>query len=127
MSLPRQFSVFFGVGVVALIVDYATMVLLKQVFGLDPALAVAFSYIVGGIISYILNRRHTFETDRSHVQAGWRFATVMIVGFSLTVLFEYLFADVLGLQYFVARVLTTGIVFFWNFVAHRGWTFSASR
>jgi putative flippase GtrA len=127
MSFPRQISMFFGVGVAAFVVDYGTLVILRQVFGLDPVWGALAGYMAGGILSYTLNRRHTFETGRSHVEAGWRFATVMAVGFSLTGLFMYLFADRLGLPYLGARVLTTGLVFFWNFIAHRGWTFSAPR
>ncbi|HWG06120.1 MAG TPA: GtrA family protein [Beijerinckiaceae bacterium] len=127
MSFRRQFSSFFGVSLAAFVVDYGTLVLLRQAFGLDPVWGALAGYIAGGILSYALNRRHTFETDRSHAEAGWRFAVVMAVGFSLTGLFMYLFADRLGVPYIVARLLTTGLVFIWNFLAHRSWTFSASR
>ena len=127
MAFRRQFSRFFGVSLAAFVVDYGTLVVLRQVFGLDPVLGALAGYVAGGILSYILNRRHTFETDRTHAEAGWRFAAVMAVGFSLTGLFMYVFADRLALPYLGARVLTTGLVFVWNFLVHRGWTFSATR
>jgi putative flippase GtrA len=127
MSLRRQFSRFFSVSLAAFVVDYGTLVILREGFGLDPVWGALAGYILGGILSYTLNRRHTFETDRTHVEAGWRFAVVMAVGFTLTGLFMYLLADRLGLPYLGARVLTTGLVFCWNFIAHRGWTFSAAR
>ena len=75
MPFPRQFSMFFGVGVAALVVDYGTLVILRQVFGLDPVWGALAGYLAGGILSYTLNRRHRLETDRSHVEAGFRFST----------------------------------------------------
>ena len=78
-------------------------------------------------VNYLLNRAHTFATDRDHVQAGWRFASVMAVGFSLTGLFMWIFAEKLEIPYLIARVITTGIVFCWNFAAHKMWTFGERR
>jgi putative flippase GtrA len=127
MSLRRQFSTFLSVSVAAFVVDYGTLIILRQAFGLDPVWGALAGYVAGGILSYALNRRHTFETERSHAEAGWRFAAVMVVGFSLTGLFMYVFADRFEMPYIAARVLTTGLVFCWNFVAHRGWTFAAAR
>ena len=50
-----------------------------QVF--QPVPATLCGYLVGGVIGYLLNRRHTFASDRPHAEAGWRFALVTFVGF----------------------------------------------
>jgi putative flippase GtrA len=33
----------------------------------------------------------------------------------------------MGLPPMVARMLSTGIVFFWNYLAHKMWTFAEKR
>ena len=124
MSLSRQISTFFGVGVVSTIADYGTLVFLRELFGVNAVYGALAGYIVGGIVNYLLNRAHTFATDRDHVQAGWRFASVMVVGFSLTGLFMWLFTEKLAIPYLGARVVPTGIVFCWNVAAHKLWTFA---
>ena len=123
MRLPRQISTFFGVGLVSIVADYGVFALLTEVFAVNPVMAAQAGYLVGGLVNYILNRAHTFTTDRSHMQAGLRFAGVMAVGFSLTSLFMWIFTRQIGLPGIVARVITTGIVFCWNFGAHKMWTF----
>ena len=123
MSLPRQISTFFGVGLVSIVADYGVFALLSEVFAVNPVMAAQAGYLVGGLVNYLLNRAHTFTTDRSHVQAGLRFAGVMVVGFSLTSLFMWIFTQQIGIPGIVARVITTGIVFCWNFGAHKLWTF----
>lgn len=127
MSLPRQISAFFGVGLVSIVADYGVFALVTEVFAVNPVTAALVGYLVGGLVNYLLNRAHTFPSDRDHVQAVWRFASVMAVGFSLTGLFMWIFAEKLEIPYLAARVITTGIVFCWNFGAHKLWTFGERR
>jgi putative flippase GtrA len=127
--LLNQISSFFGVGLAASIADYGTRFVALNMLGLRPTFAALTGYLVGGVLSYWLNRAHTFATRRSHAEAGWRFTVVMAVGFSLTYFFVWLFTDGLGLpksnwRDYGAFLVTTGIVFCWNFVAHKLWTFA---
>jgi putative flippase GtrA len=121
--LTRQFSAFFGVGVVAAVVHYGVLIGLVEAGGLDPVPATLLGYIAGGVVSYALNRRLTYASDRPHVEAGWRFAVVAAVGFGLTGAFMHGFTRWFGVPYLPAQVVTTGIVLFWSFVAHKLWTF----
>ncbi len=127
MPVLAQIFTFFGVGVAATIADWGTFFLLDHYLGVPNVYAALMSYCCGGIVSYTLNRSHTFDSERTHLEAGWRFASVMTVGFSLTGLFVWLFADRMNLPPMVARALATGIVFFWNYVAHKIWTFGEVR
>ena len=122
-QLSRQFAVFSGVGVVAAVVHYGVLVSLVEAGGIDPVPATLVGYVAGGVVSYLLNRRLTYASDRPHGEAGWRFAVVAAVGFVLTWAFMHAFTGWLGAPYLPAQVATTGIVLFWSFVAHKLWTF----
>jgi putative flippase GtrA len=125
MSLRRQFSSFVLVGVIATAAHYLVLISLKELAHWDVIPATLSGYCVGGTISYVLNRRHVFDSDRSHAEAGWRFATVAGVGFFLTAGLMYLFVVAWGAPYLSAQVVTTGLVMFWSFAANRYWTFRA--
>ena len=112
-AIGRQFAAFFGVGLVEGGVA-------------RPVPATLAGYVAGGLVSYALNRRHTYRSRRPHAEAGWRFALVALVGFGLTGGLMHAFTDVLGAPYLPAQVLTTGIVLLWSFAAHRLWTFGAA-
>ena len=122
-----QFLRFFGVGLASSLADYGSFVALKEAFGVPPVEGALIGYCLGGAVNYALNRAHTFETRRSHGQAGWRFAIVMAVGFGMTGLFMRFFILTLGWQYVAARLATTALVFGWNFIAHKLWTFAPPR
>jgi putative flippase GtrA len=49
---------------------------------------------------------------------------VAAVGFVLTGFLMHLLVDRLGVLYLAAQLVTTGIVLFWSFIAHKVWTFA---
>jgi len=127
LRLAHQFVRYAGVGAVATACHYATLIAAVEVGGASPVLAAMFGFLVGGSISYGLNRSWTFGSDRAHEAAVPRFAIVAFIGFLLTGAFMALLTGPLGLHYLLAQVTTTGLVMIWTFLGHRHWTFRASR
>jgi len=125
-ALSRQFGAFFGVGVVAAIVHYGLLIFLVELAGVRPVPATLCGYVAGGLVSYALNRRLTYASDRPHGEAAWRFAVVSLVGFVLTWACMQALIAWWGLPYLAAQLLTTGVVLFWSFLANKMWTFRAS-
>ncbi len=124
--LLRQFGAFFGVGLAAAVIHYGCLVALVEGGGSGPVPATLAGYVAGGMLSYTLNRRVTYESRRPHTEAGWRFAVVAGVGFLLTGAFMHAFTGWLSMPYLLAQLVTTGIVLFWSFLAHKLWTFGES-
>ena len=122
--ISRQFAAFSGVGLVAAVVHYGLLIALVEMARWGPVAATLLGYVAGGIVSYALNRRLTYGSDRPHAEATWRFAVVAFVGFLLTGLLMEAFTNALGAPYIPAQLVTTGIVLFWSFVANRLWTFA---
>jgi putative flippase GtrA len=122
--LLGQFTAFAGVGVIATSVHYALLVALVELAGLSAVTGALVGFCAGGLVSYVLNRRHTFHSERPHAEATWRFAVVVAVSFFLTYVFMTVFVSIAGIPYLLAQVATTGIVMMWGFAAHRAWTFA---
>lgn len=123
MTLSRQFTSFVVVGLAAAIVHFGALIGLVEAAGWAPEPATLAGYVGGGLVSYALNRRHTYASDRPHAEAGWRFALVAGVGFGLTFVFMWALHRWLGLHYLLAQIATTGAVLVWSFLAHKLWTF----
>lgn len=122
--IARQFSAFIIVGLIAAVAHYGTLIGLVEARIMGPVPATLLGFLAGAIVSYALNRRFAFASDRPHREAMWRFGVVSVVGFILTGLIMAVLTGPLAAPYLPAQVLTTGIVLFWNFLANRYWTFS---
>ena len=123
MSVFRQLASYASVGVVATLAHYAVLLTLVEGAGWRPVPATLHGYVVGGVVSYLLNRRHTFVSDRFHADAGWRFALVAFAGFCVTFAIMRLFVDIWGAPYLPAQVVTTVLVMFMTFAINKAWTF----
>jgi hypothetical protein len=75
------------------------------------------------VVSYWLNRTHTYASDRPHSEAGWRFALVAGVGFLITFAVMSSLVVRLALPYFPSQIATTLVVLVWSFLAHKFWSF----
>jgi putative flippase GtrA len=122
--LARQFAAFFGAGLAAAVAHYGLLILLVEKGGIHPVPATLAGYVAGGLVSYGLNRRHTYRSSRPHREATWRFAMVAFIGFLLTWLLMHILVDWIGGPYLPAQVVTTGVVMLWSFLAHKKWTFA---
>ena len=121
--LAHQFRRFVMVGFAAAIGHYAVLIGLVESGLATSVPATLAGYLVGGVISYLLLRRHAFASDRPHREAVWRFVLVASVGFVVTGFLMSLLHEGLGLHYLVAQVIVTGTVMLWSFIANRFWTF----
>lgn len=124
MTVNVQFKAFFIVGILAAIVHYSLLIALVEAVGWPPVAAALAGYVGGGAVSYGLNRRHTFASNRPHAEAGWRFALVAGIGFGLTWTAMHLLIDLAGIPYLFAQFGTTALVMVWSFAANKFWTFA---
>lgn len=122
--LTRQFTAFFGVGLAAAVIHYGLLILLVEGGGSHPVPATLAGYVGGGLVSYVLNRRHTYQSSRPHREATWRFALVAFVGFLVTWFLMHAFTVWLQGPYLPSQIITTGVVMLWSFMAHKIWTFA---
>lgn len=122
--IARQFAVFVQVGLLATAVHYGVLYGLVERLGVEPVRASLAGFVLGGFVSYALNRRLTYASDRPHAEATWRFVLVSGVAFGLTWMLMAGLTRRLGLPYLPSQVGTTGTVLVWNFLANRHWTFA---
>jgi putative flippase GtrA len=112
--------------IAATIVDYGLMITLVEVGGLRPVPATALGALAGAVTNFTLGRVFTYRaTDASLGGQSWRYALVSAASLALNAGGEHLFSNILGLQYLVARVITSVIVSnAWNYPLQRFFVFS---
>jgi putative flippase GtrA len=119
----RQLFAYASVGVLATLAHYLLLVGLVEAAYWPPVPATLAGYVVGGVVAYALNRRHTFSSTRAHAEAGWRFAVAAFAGFCATFALMSLFVEVWRAPYLPAQIVTSILAMFMTFAINRAWTF----
>ena len=115
--------------VLSTIVDYSVMVALVELAGLSAGPGHGARGARGAITNFTVNRRFTYRAAEVHVRSQlWRFVLVSAASLGLNTAGEWLFHNVLGIQYLGARVIASLIVSNgWNYPMQRFFVFSRSR
>ena len=123
MTITTQFLLFSAAGIFAAVGHYGTLIALSELAGAEPVPASLAGFIVGGIVSYLLNYRFTFRSKKQHREALTKFLVVASMGFALNGLVMWGLTGRVGLHYLPAQLVATGVVLIWTFSCNRIWTF----
>ena len=109
------------VGGLAFVADYASLYAFTEWFGIQYLVSAALAFIIGLTVNYILSNLIVFTTHR--LNNRWLeftiFAIIGVIGLGLNELIMFCACELIGLHYMVAKLISTALVFFWNFFARK--------
>ena len=110
------------VGGAAFVVDFGLLYLLTQYGGLHYQLSAGISFMAGLIVNYLLSISWVFNrsvSDNDALKGFLLFSLIGVVGLGLNALILWVCTEWLGLFYLLSKIISTGIVFLWNFLGRR--------
>ena len=126
----RQFFSYFGVGGVSALVEWTVFSVLEYLFDLPYLLATVMAFLVSTSTNWFLGRKYTFKDSDYKGKKTTEIVMVFVVsaiGLVFNLALMYMFVSVLKMdtnfQKSVAKVLSTGIVFIWNFLSRKLWIY----
>ena len=123
----RRIARYFFVGGVAACVDISLFMLGAQVMGLPYLRVGAFSFILATLVNYFLSIRIVFVSGARFAKR-WEIVLVFVVsavGLGINQLILAAGVEVGQLPLLLAKLVATGVVFFWNYLARRLIVFGA--
>ena len=109
------------VGGVAFAVDYGTLFVLTHYAGVPYLWSAAIAFILGLVTNYLISISWVFQ--HSGKMRVWQefvcFAIIGVIGLGLNELIMYVGTDIVQLHYMISKLISTAIVFFWNFFARK--------
>ena len=109
------------VGGIAFVVDFVSLFLLTEFAGLHYLYSAAIAFILGLIINYILSILWVFNsrTVNKKIVEIIIFAVIGIIGLGLNEVMIWFFTERLTIYYLYSKLISTAIVYFWNFLARK--------
>ncbi|MEE1045440.1 MAG: GtrA family protein [Olegusella sp.] len=123
-QLIKQFLKFQVVGGIAFAIDYLGLMLLSQLFGLEPVVAAAVSYIISTVFNYYASMKFVFthQDDMSRRREFMIFFVLSVIGLGLNELIIWIGTEYWGDGAFAvtaSKLVATVIVGVFNFFTRR--------
>ncbi len=109
-------------GGTAFLVDTALLTLLTECFGREHLLLwTGIAFAAGLVITYLFSILWVFDkrSMKSRTAEITVFVLIGVIGLGLTELLMWLLAQKAGLHYLLSKIVTTVLVFVWNFAAKK--------
>jgi putative flippase GtrA len=110
----------FGiVGFISFLVDFSLTYACKEWFHWDKYLANSTGVIISSLVNFMLNRIWAFGSkDKGVAKQLVLFAISNISGLFLGNGIIYLLSDMIGINFYIAKLISIGIVAVWHFSAN---------
>lgn len=117
-----KFSVVGGSG---LIVDFGLTYLAKERLHINKYAANAIGFTVAASTNFFLNKRWTFDDNSSEILNQYTFFFIIaLVGLAMNQIILYVLHHYFRTNFYLAKLVATGLVVFWNFIMNYLITFS---
>jgi len=115
---------FFASGI-GLFFDILTLTFLVEYFFLHYLLAASFGFLIGLIINYLISIFYVFNTRKVQNKSleFIIFGLIGLIGLLILQTGMFIFVEYFLYSYLIAKLLTTGFVFLWNFSARKYFLF----
>lgn len=126
----KQFLSYFGVGGVSALVEWGSFYVFDSMFTIPYLVSTILAFVVSTTTNWFLGRTFTFKDSSYKKKKAKEIVLVFLasaIGLGFNMLLMYLFVDVLGwntnILRILAKILSTGIVFIWNFLSRKLWIY----
>jgi putative flippase GtrA len=124
LQVPRAIVV----SVFAAALDFGVLVLLVERFAWSPVPAAVVSYLLGGVLQYVLCAWWVFPASPQNLTIGIvAFTVLSLVGLGITWATIGVLHDSLQVNYVAAKFAALGLAFTWNFLSRKYLLFPPRR
>lgn len=116
-----QFFRYIFVGGMAAVVNIGSLFALKECAHIHYLLANVIGFLLGLITNYLLSKALVFtkENTMGKIAEFISYAIIGVIGLGFDTFFVWLFTDIMTFYYMLSKIISTFLVFIWNFVARK--------
>ena len=117
-----KFIKFTIIGIIATLIDYSVMIILKEIFSFSVLIASGIAFTVALIFNFTCNMMFVFVDKKegmTKTKAAIIFLITSVIGLGLNQLIMYLLTEKILIHYIIAKLFSIMVVGLWNFFSKK--------
>lgn len=112
---------YLWVGGISFIVDYISLFIFTEYLHINYLISAAIAFVLGLTTNYKLSTIWVFNNSRldNKFTEFTIFSIIGIIGLGLNEIIIYICSEFLNLYYMISKLISTAVVFFWNFLGRK--------
>lgn len=115
----KQFILYLMVGGIATIAEWVIFYLLDSKFSMHYVPAVTIAFIFSTFVNWICGKIILFHEKKNLWKELAQIYATSIAGLLMNLFIMWVAFDILHINKMLAKMIATGIVFFWNFIIRK--------
>ncbi|MFA5333269.1 MAG: GtrA family protein [Candidatus Nanoarchaeia archaeon] len=124
-KLPKKFIKYFLVGGLAFIMDYLLSMFFFMFLSFTEVLSNTMSVFIVSVMKFFMNKKFTFKNTSKKAKEQLMMSFV-VMGFYIvfTSTLVYLFSNILGIEFYITKVLVVALGVSFNYYMDKNLTFN---
>ena len=125
--LSSELHKYIVSGFAAALVDFTVLIIVTELFGIHYLISNICGYMSGLLVAYTLNTRWVFRYRKYEQKAKMEFSifvVIVLIGLAISEAVIYMLVETLALPYPLAKLVSIGAIFIFNFTAKKRFLFS---
>ncbi len=119
-KIYKEMILYFIYAGLAALIDLFLLLTLTSIIGLWYWYSAGISFIVASFVNYFFNKKRTFKnTYKLHHKQYLVFLFVAFTGLIWNQTIMYYLVEFANIHYFISKIFSLSIVFFWSFFMHK--------
>jgi putative flippase GtrA len=128
--LGSELNKYIVSGLAAVLVDYTVLITVTELFGIHYLISNICGYMSGLLVAYNLNTRWVFRYRKYEQKTKMEFSifvVIVLIGLAISEAMIYMLVETLALPYTLAKLVSIGAIFIFNFTAKKRFLFSGGK
>lgn len=118
---------YTAIGVIGTGLHYLVLIIGVELLDILPIYSTVAGSVVGAVFNHHANRLYTFDSDKSYWQTLTQSSLVSIFMMAINFFLMLIFTIEISMNYLLAQLISTGIVFFIGYTMNKLLVFSVKR
>jgi putative flippase GtrA len=117
-------------GALVTLSDYGSFTLCFSVFNAGLLTATVIAYVVGLVVSYVLNRYWVYRKgaeNQSEATGIWRYGVFLAVNLAITYGGLWAMQQAFDISPYIGKIIINLFMFFWIYLGNEFWVFKGER